>query len=90
MRTRSLNLTTVHRKHDSWTPVQESLGDTLANQLDRFTCQASQIEFFTILCVRGEFLEKDCGSLYGFLTERALGCCELEGVGDFVGEVADD
>ena len=87
--TRGLDFATVHGKHDPGTPIQEALGDTFADETDCLTGKTAEVHFI-FMVIDLNFLEEDCYSLDWLLAERALGCGELEGVGDLVAEVADD
>jgi hypothetical protein len=89
MLTRGLDFATVHGKHNAGTPIQEALGDTFADETDCLTGKTAEVHLI-LVGVDLYFLEEDCYSLDWLLAERALGCGELEGVGDLVAEVAND
>lgn len=42
--TRRLNLATIHSKHNPGTPIQETLGDTFADETDRLTSETAHID----------------------------------------------
>lgn len=70
-RTRSLDLATIHSKHDSRAPVQEALGYSVADEFDGFAGETAKIKL-VIVGVYSQVFEEDGGSLDRFLTERSL------------------
>jgi hypothetical protein len=87
-----LDFARVHREEKSRAPIQETLFDSLLDGFDDFARQTAEFVtrggFVFAGSADGDVFEEDSDALNGLGAQGALGGGELEGVADFVGEVA--
>lgn len=90
--TACLDLARIHRKHQAWTPVQETLLDAVLHHFYYFAGESSELvpsrKFIFYGRMHIDFFKKDRDALNRLIAKRPLGGSQLECITDFVGKVS--